>query len=239
MPENKDIATELLICDSRNINLPINAANWLSSDEQDRLARIAHPGQAELFLLGRYLLRQLACRRLRIPAAQLAIRVDQKGKPALVNRPLFFNLSHSGPYLVLALNGRADVGVDVETRQLSASQVHRLARRYLHPEEQHWLLAQNHPEQAFIRLWTAKEALVKAQGSGIANALAGFCWHPDQEHTQLDQQCYQLYQWPLATAWLSLAVATEQRPAPQLINWADLADVLEITGPQPYLAINP
>lgn len=239
MTENKDIATELLICDSRNLKLPINASNWLSFDEQARLARISHQQQAGLFLMGRYLLRQLAGRRLGIPGEQLEIRVDQKGKPALVNQPLFFNLSHSGPLLVLAIDAHSDVGVDVETRQLSIPQAHRLARRYLHPDEQQWLLAQTDPAHAFIRLWTAKEALVKAQGSGIANALAGFSWDPECGHTRLEQRCYQLYQWPLSSAWLSLAVATEQRLAPRPISLTDLADCLEITGPQPYLAINP
>ncbi|WP_116473673.1 4'-phosphopantetheinyl transferase family protein [Zobellella maritima] len=239
MPENKDIATELLICDSRNIKLPINASNWLSFDEQARLARISHQQQAELFLMGRYLLRQLAGRRLGIPGEQLEIRVDHRGKPALVGQPLFFNLSHSGSLLTLALDSHAKLGVDVETRRLSVSQAHRLARRYLHPDEQRWLMAQRHPAHDFIRLWTAKEALVKAQGSGIANTLAGFSWHPGSSHTRLEQQCYQLYQWPLTSAWLSLAVATEQRQIPQLIKLTDLADCLEITGPQPYLAINP
>ncbi|WP_344953379.1 4'-phosphopantetheinyl transferase family protein [Zobellella aerophila] len=219
--------------------MPINAANWLSFDERARLAGIAHQQQARLFLLGRYLLRRLAGRRLGIPGQQLEIRVDQKGKPALVNQPLFFNLSHSGPYLALALDTRADLGVDVETRRLNNVQAHRLARRYLHPDEQRWLLAQADPAQAFIRLWTAKESLVKAQGSGIAGSLAGFSWHPDSVHTRLGQQSYRLYQWPLPSAWLSLAVAGEQGPAPQLIKLTDYPDWLEITGPQPYLAINP
>jgi 4'-phosphopantetheinyl transferase len=48
-----------------------------------------------------------------------------------------------------------------------------LAERFFHPEETAALLAldRSEQEQAFLQLWTAKEAVLKAMGRGIAFGL--------------------------------------------------------------------
>ncbi|MCD8087870.1 MAG: 4'-phosphopantetheinyl transferase superfamily protein [Oscillospiraceae bacterium] len=81
------------------------------------------------------------------------------GKPVAADGTVFFSLSNSGP-LVLCAIGNAPVGADVQqTRPVKLT----IARRF-HPEEQTWLTAQPETEQerAFFRLWTRKEAWVKA-----------------------------------------------------------------------------
>jgi phosphopantetheinyl transferase len=37
------------------------------------------------------------------------------------------------------------------------------------PSEQALIAASDHPERAFIRLWTQKEAILKMQGTGITS----------------------------------------------------------------------
>lgn len=90
------------------------------------------------------------------------------GKPYLEDYPFYFNLSHSGNYVVCAVSPR-EVGVDIqEYRQVD---MERLSGRFFSEEEQSVLKScTNGKEQCklFYRLWTRKEAYGKLTGEGIA-----------------------------------------------------------------------
>ena len=88
----------------------------------------------------------------------------EHGKPSLVGRSdIHFSLSHCREAAICVLSNRP-VGVDVES-------IHRynerLARYTMNDEEMAEILAAESPDLAFTRLWTQKEAVVKAQGVGI------------------------------------------------------------------------
>ncbi|CAI8921580.1 4'-phosphopantetheinyl transferase family protein [Pseudomonas zeae] len=74
-----------------------------------------------------------------------------------------FNLAHTDGLLVLAV-GAGRVGVDVEARQARGTQS--LSRRFFSHEERA-VLAGPARDAAFYRLWTLKEAGVKASGKGV------------------------------------------------------------------------
>lgn len=248
MSNTKVIFTRLLVCDADHLILPATASQVLSASEQARLAGIQHPSQGKLFLLGRYLLRQLLAPLLQQAPSQLAININAKGKPELADTDWHFNISHSGSLLTLAFGNQAPLGVDIETRLLSPAQVQRLAKRYLSHDEQTWL-DQPNSDALFLRLWTIKEAVLKAHGSGIANNLQAVCWHPEQDHAHFSEQHYQLRRFrlqpspllsgPLPQSRLTLAIASNAATPVELLNLADLATILEISGPQPNLYIEP
>lgn len=105
-------------------------------------------------------------------AGELAFVTGPHGKPALANGMLAFNLSHSGAGVVLAITRGVEIGVDLESallpRRYSA-----LAQRYFCRREAEAVAAAAGPEREslFLRLWTAKEALLKALGRGLAFGL--------------------------------------------------------------------
>lgn len=85
---------------------------------------------------------------------------------------LAFNLSHTaGRVAVAAAAGGQDLGVDVEAvdRRVDPG----LAAQYFTPGEIAWL--ESHPRRsrpmAFLRLWTLKEAYLKAHGGGLSAGL--------------------------------------------------------------------
>lgn len=95
------------------------------------------------------------------------------GKPFLPEGPCF-NLSHSGEYVLLGLSAH-ELGVDVER---IAALRGRVAERCFCEEELRFLYAQEDPQEAFYRLWTAKESVMKATGLGFSLSPASFCVLP-------------------------------------------------------------
>jgi len=86
------------------------------------------------------------------------VSILSAGKPVFAGREdLWFSLSHSGRYAVCAMSHR-EVGADVQQmRPVNLT----MARRF-HREERDWLSRQSDPEDEFFRIWTRKEAWVKA-----------------------------------------------------------------------------
>lgn len=81
--------------------------------------------------------------------------------------------SHSGQGLLIAHARDAFVGIDLEYER-PRKQVVALAKRYFHPDEASWIEAGTDAaarQTAFIRLWCAKEAVLKAHGRGLAFGL--------------------------------------------------------------------
>lgn len=81
--------------------------------------------------------------------------------------------SHSGQGLLVAHVHDATVGIDLEYER-PRKRVLALAQRYFHPDEAAWIEASTDEaarQTAFIRLWCAKEAVLKAHGRGLAFGL--------------------------------------------------------------------
>ena len=84
---------------------------------------------------------------------------NDTGKPFFENGP-FFNISHSGRYIVMAVSNK-EVGVDIEEnveRNMSA-----LIRIFNEAEAK---MIKEHAD--FYYLWCAKESLIKCMGSSIS-----------------------------------------------------------------------
>jgi phosphopantetheinyl transferase len=94
----------------------------------------------------------------------------ERGKPRCTDaRHGHFNLSHSEDWAVLAWHPDAPLGVDIEWQQ-ALPDLDRLATHHFTPAERAWLHeadAATNRETRFHRLWTAKEAALKALGSGL------------------------------------------------------------------------
>jgi 4'-phosphopantetheinyl transferase len=132
-------------------------------------------------------------------AGDIAIERDQHGKPQLADSGLQFNLSHSGGAVLVGVSGTWPLGVDLEMTPRPRKALD-LARRYFHADEAAALanLPEARQQLAFLRLWSCKEALLKAQGRGIAFGLHRivFGLNGDGEVTDLQE-----IDGELATAW--------------------------------------
>lgn len=142
-------------------------AEHLRDDEVHvwRLPFAPADGRAPLLrLLGTYLGRD--------PAA-VHLVPGEHGRPALAEASaLDFNWSHSGHLALVAVARGITPGVDIE-RLRPRPRAWALAQRYFTPAEAAALsrLAPQEREVAFLRLWTAKEAVLKALGHGLSFGL--------------------------------------------------------------------
>lgn len=99
----------------------------------------------------------------------------EHGRPALDSGhgdALDFNWSHSGELALVALARGIAPGIDVELRRTRANALE-IAQRFFTAEEAAWLgtLDEDARRAAFLELWTAREAVLKALGRGLAFGL--------------------------------------------------------------------
>lgn len=110
-------------------------------------------------------------RKLRLPVH--APETTGMGKPFFPDTPeLHFNLSHCSG-LAACLLSPSECGVDVERRRPLRNKV---AKRVFSSDEQKALAESEDPDMLFTRLWTLKEAYVKAIGVGISYPMREVCF---------------------------------------------------------------
>ena len=166
-------------------NVPLEAwSRWMSlldEEEQARAARFVHERDRQPFIaahaLLRILLQQLAGR----PADAWRFVSGSHGKPSLhpdhrLDR-LAFNLSHTRGAVACAITLDHAIGVDIEQVERSTRLVD-IADSHFAPAERALLRAAPAAEQRalFFRLWTLKEAYIKAHGDGLSLPLDQFAF---------------------------------------------------------------
>jgi len=107
------------------------------------------------------------------PAEELELIEGAHGRPELVSaNGLSFNWSHCDDRAVVAIARGIVPGIDLE-RLRPRPRALDIARRYFAADEIDMLeaLSEDARDEAFLRLWTAKEAVLKALGHGIAFGL--------------------------------------------------------------------
>jgi 4'-phosphopantetheinyl transferase len=146
----------------------------LDDDERSRAARFVKDEHRRRFAIAHAGLRAiLASYAARAPTA-LRFAASTGGKPFLQDASLEFNLSHSAGRAVLAVS-RDSVGADVEHHRDRLDPLG-LASRYFFGAE-HDAIRNAPPQErtaTFLRYWVAKEAVLKAQGVGLAFPLDAF-----------------------------------------------------------------
>ena len=144
----------------------------LSHDEQQRANRFRREPSRQHYIMGRGGLRLILSQYLTLNPKHIQFDYGQMGKPSLKAKcpypSIQFNLSHSGQKMLVAITCGCRVGIDVEYTP-RAIEVAALSKRYFSAQEQRLLSASspNQRTRLFLKLWTCKEALLKARGCGL------------------------------------------------------------------------
>lgn len=188
-------------------------ASWwqiLDTDEQAKISRLISNERRREALAAHGLLRKLVGNILSMPAHSFRfIRNTNNGKPALdtaILHGIDVNLTHCPGLVGCAAATRSLIGIDVEPidRPIALGAAHTLFAA----EERDWLASQPlaKAQESFIRLWTLKEAVLKATGSGLSHDLASFAVLPSPARViRLPENFGALTDWQV---W-------QQQPTPQ------------------------
>ena len=152
---------------------------WLNEEERTRWRQYPLPGPRRRFALCRAALRAILCSQLGCSNERLSFGASSYGKPfALVDEApaaISFNLSHSGKHGLVAFASHGRLGVDVEER-VARRDFDELSEAVFGLHEQSAIACVRGCDrvQLFFRLWTIKEALIKALGMGFSFDVSRF-----------------------------------------------------------------
>lgn len=155
----------------------------MSVEDRERAASLALPGAARALLSRRSALRLLLADYMQGERGEVKLVTAPGGKPVLLpdivsggtgDRTIAFSVGHSGDTYGIALAISRSVGFDIERRR-SVPSAGAIARRWFTRAESDRLngLEGDERDQAFMRLWTGKEALAKRHGAGLRLMMRG------------------------------------------------------------------
>jgi 4'-phosphopantetheinyl transferase len=151
----------------------------LDASEQLRADRFRMAEDRESYIAAHALIRVMLSNVAGNTPTDWRFRTTDSGKPMLdptqAPRDLHFSLSHTRGLVACAVGWPYPMGIDAEAWRAPAPI--ELAMRFFAPAEAHLVAAGRTPiEQCstFYRLWTLKEAYLKATGQGLATELDSF-----------------------------------------------------------------
>ncbi len=151
-------------------------AATLAPDEVERANRFVRERDRIAFVRGRCYLREVMADHLGIDPLDVEFRVGRAGKPELDAATAWrFNVSHSHEQILVTAAVGREVGIDIEFVRDDLNW-RELAERYFAPAEVADIAALPTDQQrfGFYRVWTRKEAYLKALGLGLTVPLDGF-----------------------------------------------------------------
>lgn len=180
---------------------PLQDMDWLDDSEKQRAARFVSDEVCQKYVASHAFLRSVLSKQLNIAPAEVRYVYGDHGKPSLVGKTLYFNLSHSADMALVVVSRDGPVGIDVELKK-PLSDFIAIAQRFFSKEEVEGLLAEPASEQldVFYRLWTRKEAYLKMLGLGLSFGLDRFtvssqeegftCLKTTQVKSKIGRQCW-------------------------------------------------
>ncbi|PRY76677.1 4'-phosphopantetheinyl transferase [Yoonia maritima] len=162
-----------------HVNLDSDASpelTVLSATEMNVAQDIQCVEARELYLLTHVRLRQILGNWMQFDPSDVAFDTGWNGKPRIKGAAgPSFSISHSGRRAVIAVTHTAPVGIDIEL-QRDRKLDRKTGQRFFAPDEAAALkpLSDQEHHHTFTRLWTFKEAFIKATGEGLARKLNSF-----------------------------------------------------------------
>lgn len=178
--------THIYIAELNNYPLPAleQIKNLLPETEFTSTQNFATENLKTNALRTKILTRSILAKHLNLAPKAIPILRKDLEKPKLA--PPFnhfdFNIAHTKDYFALALTQNALIGIDIESTN-KHTDILGIAKRFFHPEEYQALLTTADPQDLFFRIWTQKEAFVKAIGKGLSFGLEKFC--VDTNHAKI------------------------------------------------------
>ncbi|MEI6268804.1 MAG: 4'-phosphopantetheinyl transferase superfamily protein [Methylococcaceae bacterium] len=158
---------------------------------------------------------------------KISIKKAEQGKPYLADYPeLAFNLSHSADRVLIAMSWNCQLGVDIELCKPRINVSGLVNKCFAEEEIGYWnKLPETQKNQEFYRLWTRKEAFVKATGHGITLGLNQCVVYPENptEFLRVPELCGKASAWHVLDIELGEgvcgAIVADKKLSATLLRW--------------------
>ncbi len=158
---------------SASATAPANLDSILSEDELKKASGILSEGAKNRFLQARILRRRVISSYGGGRPSEVVFDYGINGKPKIKTSSsksdISFNVSHSHNLIVCAVTCKRDLGVDVEHIKPRKNLI-QIAERFFSEDEAAdlKLIKPDAVTDVFFKIWTRKEAYLKAKGKGLA-----------------------------------------------------------------------
>ncbi|MBE5107349.1 4'-phosphopantetheinyl transferase superfamily protein [Bacillus thuringiensis] len=152
----------------------------LSSQKQYKIQSFYHDDDKEKTLIGEILIRYMISHYLNLKPNRIILKYNTYGKPYIEGNLAFFNLSHSGKWVVAVIDHKEN-GIDVQEIgkvDMNVAKNFFLQREYLELIQ----LEGEARANLFYELWTLKESYIKTVGKGLSIPLNSFTFKKSTEN---------------------------------------------------------
>lgn len=154
------------------------ARGLLSARERKRADRFVYDRHRRRYMVAQAHLRRVLGQLTRTGPEHVRFHYEDKGKPFLPGGPSF-NQSHSEERIMIAVAASGRLGVDIEEIRTVRLMLEIADKNFAPDEAARMHAAPAHGRQElFFRLWTRKEAFLKALGFGLTHPLRSFSVDP-------------------------------------------------------------
>src|SRR5699024_2760587 len=141
----------------------------LSDSEKDKAGFIKSKEKKYLFLMKKGIVRKILSHYTDLKPHEITYRYNNYGKPYLADEDnIYFNISHSGKYLAIAISRENEVGIDIQVYKNTDNFYYAMNSVFTYEEKQ-FVLNEIEEEQIFkfTYIWSRKEAFCKCIGKGL------------------------------------------------------------------------
>ena len=140
----------------------------MSSENKARVERYKFAEDKKCSVAGEMLARKMLSEKCNTPPESIVFKRHENGKPYADNAKAEFNISHSGNYVICAVND-SPVGADIE--QIRDFSVYP-DKGFTDKEKDYIFYTnddKNETNKRFFKIWTFKEAIIKLHGDALSN----------------------------------------------------------------------
>lgn len=140
---------------------------FISEKEKEKILKYRNYEDSLRSLYGKLMLKNM------LKLNEIQLKYNKWGKPELINNSrIHFNISHSGEWVAVGIATKP-IGIDIQkVDKIDLS----IAKNCFSKDENEYILSlcQSSRKDAFFKLWTLKEAFIKAKGKGLYMPLDSF-----------------------------------------------------------------
>jgi len=145
--------------------------NNITSNERLRAEKLHYPEDRYTYIYCHGLLRSILSKKLRKDPSEVVFCCDKNNKPGLIGNPCYFNITNDRGVFAFVISKYFYAGIDIEKADRRIDFVP-IMNTYFNSVEREFILGSKvNAQENFILLWTRKEALLKAIGTGIITNL--------------------------------------------------------------------